>query len=159
MGRIVAIGLIALVGCHKAPPSAPAPSAAAYVNDALEEQALKDLQNDLVLVRMQLAALAPLAQLTAAQRAGRVNAALYTCERLALAGRELADDAAAQPALGEADALCAYQVPLAAGEHKLAALEQAHAGEPAPRSAPADCGPVRDALNRVGAKYRNDAHL
>ena len=160
--------LLALAACKKAtPPPAPAPPAAADIAaDAVKEQALRDLQNDVILIKAQLAALTPIAVGAASKPAVHVeirpvqlSTAIYLCDRLAIASRELADEARAQPLLGEADALCAYQVPLAAGERKLAALETARGAEPPPRSAPADCGPIRDALVRVGAKYKNDAKL
>jgi hypothetical protein len=159
---------LALVGCKKAtPPPAPTPPAAADIAaDAVKEQALRDLQNDIILIKAQLAALTPIALGAAAKpavhveiRPVQINTAIYLCDRLAIASRELADDARAQPLLGEADALCAYQVPLAAGEHKLAALETTRGSEPPPKSAPSDCGPIRDALARVGAKYKNDGKL
>ena len=160
--------LLALAACKKAtPPPAPTPPATADIAaDAVKEQALRDLQNDIILIKAQLAALTPIALGAAAKpavhveiRPVQINTAIYLCDRLAIASRELADDARAQPLLGEADALCAYQVPLAAGEHKLVALETTRGAEPPPKSAPSDCGPIRDALARVGAKYKNDAKL
>jgi hypothetical protein len=170
--RILVLAL-ALAGCHRkaatsvTPPPPVVPVTAA---DAVREQALLDLQNDLIMLRAQLGVMAN--QLIAAapptgagagasaspHAAAKAGAALYTCERLQIAGRALADDARAQSALGEADALCSYHAPLIAGEQQLAALESAHGAE-APRSAPSDCGPIRDALGRVGAKYKNDARL
>jgi hypothetical protein len=156
---------LALAACKKPEPPGEAARAAtlAGIADAVKEQALRDLQNDVVLLKAQLGVVTAMATAAAAEkppaRAGRVDAALYTCERLALAGRELADDARAQALLGEADALCAYQAPMAAGELKLAALQATRGAEPPPKSAPADCGPIRDALNKVGAKYRNDSKI
>jgi hypothetical protein len=94
----------------------------------------------------------------ASPKPGKLDAALYTCERVALATRALSDDARAQSLLGEADAMCSYQAPLAAGEQRLAALE-AHVGTEPPRTAPADCGAIRDVLVRVGPKYKADPKL
>src|SRR5262249_55522337 len=120
---------LALAACRKAPPPASNNAAviATAVSDVVKEQALKDLQNDIVLIKAQLAALTPIALAGAAKSPAvnvsihpvQVNTAIYLCDRLAVASRELADDARAQPLLGEADALCAYQVPLAAGERRL----------------------------------------
>jgi uncharacterized membrane protein YgcG len=162
-----AVLLLALpAACHKKPPVDEAQAVIAAANDAVREQAIKDLQNDLLLLRTQLAIIkAPPAangtRAPAAVQAARVNAALYTCERLAIASKELADDARMQSVLGEADAVCAYEAPLAAGDVKLAALEGARGTEPAPAlksaAAPPDCAAIRDALARVGAKYKNDA--
>ncbi len=153
-----------LAACHKKPPADDAQAVLGAASDAVKEQAMKDLQNDILLLRTQLAIIngapppnAP--RPPAAVQAARVNAALYTCERLAIASKELSDDARMQATLGEADSLCAYQAPLAAGELKLAALESARGAEPTLKSAPVECGPIRDALNRVGAKYKTDAKL
>lgn len=160
MAFLVALAAIAPSGCGKKPP-AEGKSPETLVADALKEQAITDLKNDIALVKMQLGALTQLAAagaLDAPTRAKRASAALYTCDRLAIASKELAEDAGAQALLGEADALCAYQAPLAAGELKLAALTTTMPAEP-PKIAPADCGPIRDALNRIGAKYKNDAKL
>jgi hypothetical protein len=161
---------LALVACHKAPLPATSTStgpAAPSVEDVLKELALRDLQNDIVLIKAQLAALTPLATaavgksstVTVNIRPVQVSTTLYLCDRLAVASHELADDARAQPLLGEADALCAFQVPLAVGERRLFALESTRGADAPPKTLPPDCTPVRDALLRVGAKYKNDPKL
>ena len=99
---------------------------------------MRDLQTDVALLKTQLAVM-PIP-------ASRANAALYTCDRLALAQKELTQDANAQSLLGEADSLCAYKAPLAAAGARLAE------GKP-------DCLGLRDVLGRVGVKYRNDAQV
>jgi hypothetical protein len=163
----VLLTVIALPTCHrKAPAPDPGAVALAESSDAIKEQALKDLQSDVLTLRTQLSIVSVLAQAAqaktaatgAAPKPGKIDAALYTCERVALASRALADDARAQSLLGEADSMCAYQAPLAAGEQRLSVLE-ARTGGDAPRSAPADCGAIRDALTRVGQKYKTDAKL
>jgi hypothetical protein len=163
MGRIAQLGCVLLLAACSRSAAPEADKLAATVGDALKEQAFKDLQNDIALLKMQLGALT---QVVAAgvnappvkERAARASAALYTCDRLALASKELSDDARAQAMLGEADSLCAYQAPLAASGIRLAALTSVVPAEPV-KIAPADCGPIRDALNRVGAKYKNDPKL
>ncbi len=134
---------ILLTACHKAKAPDPVAEAQKNVADAIKEQAFRDLQNDVFLLRAQLAML-PIP-------VGRANAALYTCERLSLAQKEVADDARAQALIGEADSLCAYRAPLAAAAARLS--------NPPTPDAKSDCAGVRDVINRVGAKYRNDAEV
>src|SRR5688572_10627952 len=139
-----------------------AEQAVAEAREVVRDQAWKDLQADLTVVKTELKAVSELALSKSAspqQRGARASAALYSCERLALASRELSDDARAQAKLGEADTLCAYQAPLAAGEARLAVLESARGTSDPPRAAPPECGGIKEALGKVGAKYRNDAKL
>jgi hypothetical protein len=136
---------ILLAACHKSKAPDPVAAAEKTVADAIKDQALRDLQNDVILLRAQLSALTiPI---------GRANAALYTCDRLALAQKEVADDARAQALIGEADSLCAYKAPLAAAEARLSSTNEAKS------DAKSDCGSIRDVVNRVGAKYRNDPQV
>ena len=165
--------VLALAACRKAPPpthsspAAQAAAAAAAVDDVVKAQALKDLQNDIILIKAQLAALTPIALAGAGKsttvnvsiRPVEVNTSVYLCDRLAIASREVAGEASAQALLGEADSLCSYQVPLIASERRLVAVETARGAEAPPKTAPPDCGAIRDALARVGAKYKSDAKL
>jgi hypothetical protein len=158
---------LAFAACRQAPPPAPVDTAqaAAAVDDVVKAQALKDLQNDIILIKAQLAALTPIAlagkstTVNVSIRPVQVNTSIYLCDRLAIASRELAGDVNAQALLGEADSLCSYQVPLAASERRLVAVETARGAEAPPKTAPPDCGAIRDVLARVGAKYKDDAKL
>lgn len=117
----------------------------------VRDQALKDLANDLVTLRMQLGVVSATANaaLAAHPQARSPRGALYTCDRVAVAQRALADVPTAQAALGEAESLCAYQAPLAAATER---LDAPHAA-----IALADCASTRELIERVGPKYRADA--
>jgi hypothetical protein len=149
--------------CHKKVPPPPEPGAllvAAGV-DEIREQALRDLQGDVLLLRTQLAVvsavqLAP-GKIATPGPAAKIDAALYTCDRVALASRALNGEARAQSLLGDADTLCGYQVPLAASQRRLVALEAMPVA--GTRAATADCGPIRDAIARVSVKYRTDEQV
>jgi hypothetical protein len=132
--------LFVLSACHKSKAPDPVAEAQKLVIDQIKEQAFRDLQNDVMQLRLQLA--------TVPIPVGRAGAALYICDRLALAQKEVADDARAQALIGEADSLCAYRAPLAAAEARLTSTE-----------AKPDCASTRDLFNRVGVKYRNDAQV
>jgi hypothetical protein len=149
--------VLLLIACKKQKPAEEVVAVAvAAAADAVKEQAFRDLQNDVLLLRAQLQAVTGV---VAALPQGRANTALYTCDRVAIAGRQLADDARAQSLIGEADALCAYKAPLAAALERVAAIEAARAAGQNLKTAPPECTQLRDALNRVGAKYKNDPQV
>src|SRR5215470_19280498 len=88
--------VLALAACRKAPSPAPTDTAAqaeAAASDVVKAQALKDLQNDIVLIKAQLAALTPIALGGAGKsttvnvqiRPLQVNTAIYLCDRMAIA--------------------------------------------------------------------------
>jgi hypothetical protein len=149
--------ILSLCACHK--PKPPSTEAAVAV-EGVKDQAFRDLQNDVQLLRAQLMMVSTAANAAGATQPnaaavprGRAQAALYTCDRLAIAQKQLAEDARAQALLGEADALCAYRAPLLLVDEKLSALD---GSADAPKS---ECLAVRDLFGRVGQKYKNDAQV
>src|SRR5579864_9589751 len=84
------LALLALAACHKKAEPDPRADVIAQANDAVHAQALKDLQSDLILVRAQLAMIAqPPPPGHARDHAAVAQTALYTCERLAIASKQI----------------------------------------------------------------------
>jgi hypothetical protein len=158
-----AVAVLLVVGACKKAPAPPSPSsevakATADAEQLVRDQALQDLQNDLITLKLQLGVVSDVAMATAAKttqpRSSR--GALYTCDRVSVAQRVLADVPRAQAALGEAESLCAYQAPLAAAVEQMNALDKPAA--PVAASA-TECASLHEVLQRVGEKYRNDGDM
>jgi len=160
---VATVAVLLAVGACKRAPAPPSPSselakASADADQLVRDQALEDLQRDLVTLKLQLGAVRDVAMLAAAKETPPRSSrgALYTCDRVSVAQRVLADVPRAQAALGEAESLCAYQAPLAAAVEQLNGLDKPAA--PVAASA-VDCASLHDVLQRVGEKYRNDGDM
>jgi hypothetical protein len=150
--RALVVLLLAAVGCHRgcssssSAPQSPAgsresaPPVVLRSADPVKQAALADVQRDLVAARAAIA--------------GQRNP-IYACDRLALAAQQLSeekDDGIAK-LLADAETVYGLQGPVAWADAKLDDVER----EPANKIP--DCNTVRDMLNRVTAKFKEDSQV
>ncbi|HZS41579.1 MAG TPA: hypothetical protein VFF06_32335 [Polyangia bacterium] len=139
--RALLLMMLLASGCRRSSEPASAAVPALALSDPAKQPALRDLVQDLATARAAIAA---------------GKSPVYACERLAVAARELAGerDEGVMKLLADAETVYGHEGPMAWAETKIKEAETSSVDVKT-----SDCATVKEMLNRVSAKFKDEGRV